>query len=32
MKKDVRVFLGHILESVEIAEEYARSISKDEFM
>ena len=32
MKKDVRIFLAHILESIELIEVFLRNISKEEFM
>ncbi len=32
MKKDVNIFLGHILESVETIEEHVHGMRKDDFM
>lgn len=32
MKKDVRIFLSHILESIELIESFLKNISKDEFL
>ncbi len=31
MKKDISVFLGHIVESIERIEEFTRDASKDDF-
>ncbi len=32
MKKDARIFLGHILESIDLVESYTRKISRKEFL
>lgn len=32
MKKDPKVFINHILESIEAVEEYARNLSEKEFL
>lgn len=32
MRKDPKVFLGHILESIEAIEEYTADINKDKFL
>lgn len=32
MKKDPKIFLAHILESIEVIESYTKNISKAEFM
>jgi uncharacterized protein with HEPN domain len=31
MTKDIRVYLGHILESIELIEEYTRNVSEETF-
>ena len=32
MKKDARIFLGHILESINLVESYANKVSRKEFL
>jgi uncharacterized protein with HEPN domain len=32
MKKDAKIFLGHILESIELIESYTKKVSKKEFL
>ncbi len=32
MKKDSRIFLGHIFESIELVESYTKKVSKKEFL
>ena len=32
MKKDPKVFIEHVLESIELIEEYLRGVSKEEFL
>ena len=32
MKKDVKIFLNHILESIENIETFSKDITKNEFM
>ncbi|WP_456418570.1 HepT-like ribonuclease domain-containing protein [Methanocaldococcus infernus] len=31
MKKDVKIYLNHILESIELIEEYTKNKTEDEF-
>lgn len=32
MKKDVRIFFSHILESIELIESFLKNVSKNEFL
>ena len=32
MKKDLKVFIEHVLEGIELIEEYSRGVSKEELL